>query len=343
MLVEDSIGRHTHPASRSIFGNKMSASVFSGRKICRSNVLSTQVKREATMKSKTTLISIFHLLIGCGLMTAFVGLCGNSGEYEFELEGVMSDEPAGHTAFTCNMHVAVCDCRWAIFQTWESPTNRIITELSDDGTNIYQLDHIEKPSVNNGWEPMPNSYVGNLYPTGFPLTVLDPENVILFYAYASSCYLDSVTNGLLAPIRLGPGPSMTGNARVPDNLFRNPSSPRLPGRICFLEIHDLGVQWTNAILSTFDSTNLGSIKIPSRVEFVSYRANPARIVTRYAFHATNFLNHCSLQSFTPVLAGRAVVEDNRFARGRVDVPPISYPQITNSQWPTIEQSMAQGE
>jgi hypothetical protein len=293
------------------------------------------------MKLKSSPIWIFQLLLGFVLITLLGFLCGNACAHEYELNGVMTDEPAGHPPFACNMHVYVRDCRWAIFQTWESPTNRIVTQMSDDGTNIYTLDHVETPSLKNGWEAMPNSYVGNIYPSGFPYRVVRTEIVALFYAYASSCYLDSVTNGLLGPIKFHPGQLMMGDARVSVNLYRNSFPPRLPECICFLNIEGSKVQWTNVVLRAFDFTNLGSIQIPSAVELIRYRPKQATIFTRYEFRVTNILDQCSLKSFTPFLPAHSFVEDNRFATGRADVPPITYGQTTNSQWPTVDEAKLQ--
>ncbi len=105
-------------------------------------------------------------------------------------------------AFSSKLRVYVRDCQWAIFQTWETATNKLITEMSDDGTNIYVLEHQEARDAGASataaeWPVDPFSWLGEIHPSGFPYRRLNTEIGILFYAYASSCYLDSLTNEMI--------------------------------------------------------------------------------------------------------------------------------------------------
>jgi hypothetical protein len=260
---------------------------------------------------------------------------------EFEVAGVMKVDPITFKPFSSKFRICVRGCNWAIFQTWESPTNKIIIEMSDDGNNIFELQHIEIPMENGDWMPASNSYVGSLYPSGFPYRVLDTEIVALFYAYASTCYLNSVTNQLLGPIKFEPRDLVWGDASVSAIYERNPYSPNLPAQIVFLNHYSAKERWTNAVFSASDFTNVSGLTIPEAVSLIRYHANEGRVYTKYEFQVSSVINKCYIDTFTPDLTKRAFVQDQRFSRGVAQVPSITYGVLTNGVWPSLADAKRQ--
>jgi hypothetical protein len=190
---------------------------------------------------------------------------------EFEVNGVMIYQRDGKPEFPYDMRISVRDCKWSIVQRSMLGTNkmqRIQTELTYDGTNIYNLSHVERQVENEAWQVVSNSYAASLYSGEFPFRNLDPEIVLLFYAYASTCYLDTVTNNQTGPIKFQPRDLEMGNATVYSELDREVLPPMLPKRISFFLGPTRG--WTNANLVSGDFTNVGGLTIPATVSLEHY-------------------------------------------------------------------------
>jgi hypothetical protein len=217
-----------------------------------------------------------------------------------------------------------------IIQLPEMVTNRLVREMTDDGTYIYVLSHVELPE--RGWEVQSNSWAGEMYPPGAPRRLLAPELEMMFYAYASACYLDSVTNQLLTPIKMGPQQLADDDLQAPAWITRDsPSS--LPAEICFLKTNR---EDTNCILRTFAFTNVGGAHIPLKAVLTGFGKSGAPLV-EYTFEAERVSGGTSVATFTPELTANTFIQDYRFA-GVADDLPIFYPG-TNA-WPSEAASRA---
>lgn len=247
--------------------------------------------------------------------------CKAETGYEFELSGIMEISPHRYEipSFSCKMRVCCRDCQWAIFKIWETKTNRIIQETSDDGTNIYSITHVEDLRNNWIWTDIPNSWVAQIHRSGFPRYVLQTEEVMLFYAYASSCYLNSLTNSFFDPIKFEPNDLLEGNVRVKGVIKYGPAPVRLPQELYFLSVREYK---TNAVLSASNITNIGRIQIPLDVSLRRFVLDADKPLIDYTFKVDKLSLTCNVDSFKPRLPSNVLVSDYRFSHGQAYVPPI---------------------
>ncbi len=258
---------------------------------------------------------------------------------EFEVDGVMSINSRSYGILPSRqMHISYHDCKWSILQMRETTTNRWVLELSDDGEYIYQTSHVERKVaaslVDNSSNRQPNSLTAQIFRKSFPDRILAPEIVMLFYAYAASCYLDSRTNQWLDPIKFQPHDLDRGDQCVKAFISRNPDSLRLPRAIWFLYAdHDR----TNAILEASNFTNLGTFQIPSKVVLTRFASSDQKPLVVFDFQVNGIQGKCNPDSFRPGLPEGAYVEDHRFSRGQALVPPVVHGRVS-SGWPTEENS-----
>jgi len=221
--------------------------------------------------------------------------------------------------FSCKTRVFFRDCQWAVFTIWETSTNRIIQEMSDDGTNIYLVSRIEKLENNWMWTDVPNSWVGSIHRSGFPRFALQTVEEILFYAYTSTCYLNSVSNGFVDPIKFEPDDLFEGDKRVKAEIKYSNGSIRLPQEIYFSP-RRLGE--TNIILRVNTITNIGKLQIPLELSLTRFASDDWKPLIDYSFKLISAAPSCSLESFKPSISSTALVSDYRFSHGQAYVPPI---------------------
>jgi hypothetical protein len=249
--------------------------------------------------------------------------------HQFELEGTMTYTWQDHVQMLYSMQVYVQDCQWAIFKTYNWTTNRLVTEMSSDGSFIYCLDRIE---TNTGTvrpedytEAYPNSLIGQIQSVDFPFGTLNTEGITLFYAYASSCYLNTHTNHVIGSIPFNPQSLQRNEAEGEyAKITRGEQPLELPTEISFLAPFQPG---TNAVLTTSEFTNFANVQIPMRVSVVH---GP----TTYEFHAARVSDTCSLKSFKPELPHGAYVTDFRVPHF-LGSDPGSFRMATNG-WPVLQ-------
>ena len=230
----------------------------------------------------------------------------------------------------------------------EEPANIgyvIKTQTSGIGSNIYILDHAELPAEYQALEDrsraVSNSWVGQMYKQVFPGRALDPDMVCAFYAYASACYLDRLSNTAhLGVIKFQPNDIFIGEV-VQSALTRNPDPPHLPSKITFLSESQDG-QWTNCAFLADNFTNINGVSIPQIVKVVRYNFTNRKMLTEYTYSASYVSGHCSLQDFTPVLPDGSVVSDYRFAHGGGFAQCITFLSTSNG-WPTEAMARQQPE
>jgi hypothetical protein len=215
----------------------------------------------------------------------------------------------------------------------ENGSNKFVSEWTANTNCVYKLEHIEtrvtNPPNSAGWRTLSNSWIGKLYPGGFPRWDLAPEMTILYYAYASGCYLDSVTNGLADPIKFQPIDLQDGEMQVKASVVRSPLAPQLPTRICLFAPN--GTR-TNGVLSSSNFTNVGNLRLPLNVNVLRY-STAGKLLEEYNFQIEHVRPVCSLNSFIPELTNETLVFDYRFSHGNADVPSIFHGVISNG-WPT---------
>jgi hypothetical protein len=254
--------------------------------------------------------------------------------YEFEVDGTMKASPSGYPPFSCSMQIYVRDCQWAVFQIWESPTNQILREISDDGDCVYALNHIETNAGNfspdDDSRAFPNSWTGEIYPAHFPFGILNTEAIALFYAYASSCYLDAHPNQVIGSIRFQPRDTPRTYEGAHALITRSSPPLRLPSKIIFFPEFQYV---TNAVLSTSEFTNIANVQVPLKVSLVRYFQNKTNILTTYEFQVTRISEKCALKSFKPRLPSGAYVTDYRVPHFLAS-DPGSLRKMTNG-WPAM--------
>ncbi|HTL56836.1 MAG TPA: hypothetical protein VL361_14240 [Candidatus Limnocylindrales bacterium] len=263
---------------------------------------------------------------------------------EFEVDGVMTVEqpqfafpPGGGPA---RFQVSVRGCQWAVRHiretiirgTTERNAGLLVTETSDNGTNIHLVQHLEEKTSDSlsydSTRALSNSSWAQIHPSGFPRWIVEPEMVCLFYAYASSCYFDSVTNNLLDPVSFSPMDLRWAKARQRAVFRRHSGSAGLPVQICFLDDSGPG---TNATLISSSFTNISGFQIPLRVVYTRYDAGgEPRII--YEFQGTGVKANRATVSFNPELPAGTWVSDYRFYQGELNGGVI---QLGNmDHWPT---------
>jgi hypothetical protein len=273
------------------------------------------------------------LLFACAILMA---LSGDAPCHEFHVAGSLNIRYARSwsEAHTCQMELDYRECQWRVVQTWASATNRIVVSMSDDTRALYTLTHVERltPGIGNGRSAtiLPNSRVAAMEQSGFPYRTFNPEIEFLFYAYLSSCYLNSVSDGRAAPIKCGASDLLMGDARVPIKVERHPEAPQLPVR---LTLYHAASDNTNAVIEASGFMNVGGAMLPASVVLRRYAHNRDALIALYEFKAEIMRSHTAIRSFTPEFPSKALVADHRFSRGQADVPPITYGFVT-AGWPS---------
>ncbi|HYG35289.1 MAG TPA: hypothetical protein VEC99_10920 [Clostridia bacterium] len=264
----------------------------------------------------------FNRLIALG--TAFLWVINAPAAQdipEFEVDGVMSivqPQLAFPLRGPAQLQVCVRGCQWAVRHSRETAgknAHLLVTETSDNGTNIHLVSHLEQNTSGSlaydSTRAISNSWEAQIHPSGFPRWIVAPEMVCLFYAYASSCYFDSVTNNLLDPVGFSPTDLPWAEAKLRAAFRRNSGSPRLPVEICFLD--NSGMK-TNATLTSSSFTNIAGLQIPLRVVYTRYDAGggPREI---YKFQVSGVKPNRATVSFNPELPSGTWVSDYRFYHG----------------------------
>jgi hypothetical protein len=248
----------------------------------------------------------------------------DAAAYEFEVHGTMEYAPMGFPAVNCSFHIYVKNCSWAIYEVFDHPGYRIINETSEDGENIYRLDHITT-NVTTHFEPTdyaglnPMSLSGEIHPSGFPFRILDSETIALFYVYASGCYLDKATNQIIGSIMFSPNDLGKEDAQSLASIDRGTSVPRLPVQLVFFG--DDTNQIT-AVLKTTAYTNLDGMHLPLSMTLLRFFHHQTKVLSTYNFQVGTISDVCTLSNFSAPFPGRAVVSDYRLAHQRPLVPPV---------------------
>jgi hypothetical protein len=206
--------------------------------------------------------------------------------------------------------------------------------MTDDAQTIYTLTHVEQLSPEAGNDSLAsiltNSWVATMERSGFPYRTFNPEIEFLFYAYLSSCYLDSLSDRHAAPIKFGPSDMLMGDAKVPIEVERHSQPPHLPTR---LFLFSPAGDRTNAVIQAWGFTNVAGVVLPCHVVLKRLKHGGDSILAIYEFKAEVLRSETAVASFTPQFPPRALVADHRFSKGKADVPPVTY-GIRTGDWPS---------
>jgi hypothetical protein len=294
---------------------------------------------------KKTLALLFRILtLGIPLLGVLDAIAGQDAQ-EFQVEGVMRTTQTSTPPTSSRVQIEHRGSQWAIREITRlspvilHPTNLPVPNvwvhsLSNDGTNIYYLEHVESNSIRSASfdhpNAIPNSLNGHIHSLGFPKWVLEPTMVSLFYAYLSARYLDEATNNLLDPISFGPNEmGLFGDQQVRAIHRRAPGPHGLPKEIVFL---DYEAKSTNFLLIASSFTNVFGIQLPLRVVVTRYNTRNGEPLQIYEFEVTGIRDKGGPSSFRPDLTPGALVRDYRFSHGTAYVQGIDHGILTN--WPT---------
>ena len=263
--------------------------------------------------------------------------CGN----EFEVDGSITNMPTGYHSFSFSYQVYVKGCSWSIFLISETVSNRIVQEYSYDGSYVYKLSHIET-NLSEPFQPdniaaaFGNSWIGQIHPAGFPFRILDPDAISLFYAYCSSCYLDSITNDMIGAILFQPNELAVGDLLSHSLVIRGDMPLRLPKTI---DLFSVDHAFKTCEFNVSECTNVDRMELPLSFSLLHYFRNETNVLTQFDNHVAHIRDTCSLTTFTPYFPAKLYVLDYRFSESDVFVPAIT--EVVTGEWPSMFEATLQ--
>lgn len=210
-----------------------------------------------------------------------------------------------------------------------------------DGTHFYQVSsyesqHRAKPQTKNAGEAI----IG----AGCVPSLADERIVGIWYAFASSSYLQRITDGLIEPVERFPASAYRlDRPRVGAFWRLSADLPHLPQTLlmtnyCLLsgKVTNVEGSRTNFILETVDFTNVAGLQMPRNVHLEYYsctgQGRPWLLRRRIAIEATLVRPGFARESDIPELPVPSFVADQRFLMSN----PPAIPVLLSSNWPTGE-------
>lgn len=258
--------------------------------------------------------------------------------------------------------VSVNDCKWFIATSPYPQSNKDgITdwEIGSDGNGeIYQIAHHNKTLI----KPTTLNDAVGFVESGFvPRDRQGNQISELWLAFASSCYLSGITNGMMDPIyflsdTLRSSLELQGyKDQVTYELFK--SNPKLPQQVVFYHNKVMGIQngklvfnpvpapfgngFIRAEYKVISSTNINNFTIPTEFSFIDNAVVPIadkeKQVRLFNFRIVNgFVNEVVAESeretCIPQLSKATYVDERRFERANPPIAALSY-LVTNQIWP----------
>ena len=311
------------------------------------------------MKIRLIQIGLFF----AGLLPAF-----HSAAQEFQASGMLTEEFVNASngvsqERTEHFEISVRDCQWFITTT-PYPLNKTnwVWKIGSEGSNvIYQTTKFNEANSDSV-----NDSVGEIENDSVPNNVQGDVVSEIWLAYASACYLDSVTNN-----RLKPAYSLIDHDwrfedyTVKADWKRFDSPPRLPQQIIYYEDKGVGFYggkvrefplpppytngYTRAEYDAIATTNVGGLVIPRQFSFKEYAVMQTsstnshlmmwRVVTGWLSDAQPI---CERETFIPDITEPTYVEDDRFSKSNQPNPiaGMAY-MITNGEWPSTNSPLLQ--
>lgn len=268
---------------------------------------------------------------------------------EYELEGQVETfrylKGSREQTETLQFHVYVRDCAWLIHvvpQPEGSLAQRIdYWEMASDGKEIYSL------AARKHVTPTTEGWTGAVLRYGVPQHLLLPQIPVVWFATASSCFLDR-SNVLIPPpystdlMRLPVKADITREVPLPrlvrTAIFHSEGyDPKSPNRTKYPAPFDAG--FTNAVYSALEFTNVGGLLLPLDFTLQVYRPSPKGLEIDFLYRAsiTEARLGCSLSELKPGIPGEkeGLIKDLRFvSAGAKSEQPFQY---HSRQWLTEEQ------
>ena len=256
--------------------------------------------------------------------------------------------------------VTIKDCCWCIRKTPQSfildGTNRLIsgeTVLASDLTNFYQLTDVSNLT---GWRPGRTDvhrFVARVGPGSIPFDITDPKLLIVWYAFASSCYFATNRERYLYPPTVLDSRFYAEDFRVASEWELSERPPLLPREIHFGEFYNFHKAQT--VVSLDELRNVPSpaghfvveefaaydrLAVPRRAWTCSWGRHPfdpTRVVptSEITIEMSEF-RPPSTVSFRPRIPGPAIVSDLRTICRETPFG-VGFERV--SDWPPLEASL----
>lgn len=220
---------------------------------------------------------------------------------------------------------------------------------ASDSTNFYQISAFPRPGGGS-------SMGARIGPGDVPFGLSDPKYILLWYAFGSSCYFQSLEQSFVNPptVLLGEA-QYAKDFRVLASWQLHDSIPHLPKMIAFdgsarhtLKADQLTApvwHFTNCTLVVQEFTNVGDLVLPKLIVakyFGSNSPNHARPVLLGGLdvHMTSFQRWVSVDTFRPAITKETLISDMRTISSNT---PFGIASRELSSWPRLEVSQAKAQ
>jgi len=289
------------------------------------------------------------------------------------------DSEEGTATATGWFTISVSNCFWNI-RYWQSDEANDYTEAGTDGHQVFSIrSFINQNPTNSAGQPSAgvNREIGFVNRRPYPNPIDSLTQVVLWWGYASSCYLETNSESMFFPMRytedllFSQGLYLKG-VKLPGMVHRNSRSPRLPATLIIMD-DGMAKRWprmdtqmypdlmsvkprrspydkgfTNSILSASEFKNLGKVEIPQKIAAQFFEPNPKGVssseltlVVEYSIRATNMVETFGSKGFVPVSSHKIFTVDNRFVDDSNAVVDVGY--LTEGRWLADDEVRARGE
>ena len=293
-------------------------------------------------------MNAWSYFFGSWLLWAFVLNHSRMSAVEFEVDGASSYKVLSRGAVYVQQDdritVSVSGCNWFIkkvpIRFLKGGRERPLANYgiaSSDSTNFYQITSFSKAEGGSTLE-------GRIGPGAVPFGLSDPKYIVLWYAFCSGGYLQSLEGRFVnPPMTLMGEAQYAKDFRVLAFWELQEAPPRLPKMIAFDSVPkcDLPVErtpapaWhcTNFTLVVQEFTNCAELLLP-KVILASYFF---RVTGILEFRINDFRRQVSLDTFRPKITSGTLVSDMRTISSNT---PFGVAGRGTSDWPRLETSMA---
>lgn len=327
-------------------------------------VLSHGRSRKIQCNCQTLVILLFVFT----LVTASKTIAGG-----FEIKGILKIKviKEDNTIFSDkseSFDLSVDGCKWFIATAPYPDTENgdiIKWEIGSDGNDeTYQVSLFNRTKLNSA---SANDSIGLIENGNVPDNLQENQVAELWLAFASGCYLNGATNGMLKPVYFL-------SQRMPGHLDhaafeRFDLEPKLPRQVIYtndmLMVTSKGKPMSIPLPPPFEkgfvraeytvvvSTNVNNMTLPTKFLFTENGIFPVegrslssavrmiKSVRTVEGTVTSVVPKCDRTSFIPSLTEKTFVDDRRFSDKEKPVASLSY-MVTNGVWPPATAAILQG-
>lgn len=255
------------------------------------------------------------------------------------LNGQLQRQPYKH--FT----VVSDGCRWLIESS--NQEEDFYNLKYSDGELLYNVARIPDKAFGRSESDRRPTNQYHVITEANPVPFEDHSGISLVWlAYCSSCYLNTVYDDRLRPVWMLDDPTLrdegfTLRANVErydlqlphhityinDGFFRTLEHN---SRVTFRAPPPFDKGYTNAVYKALQTTNVSGIIIPTQFEFVRYAVSKLKdrfilgVRVRASGIVTQITSHVTSDDFSPQLEGLTFVQDARFAKANPGLPIMNY-------------------